>query len=164
MANVFTKIFATCHTAHRSLTINECVQNLFIQKIVSLSTFQCSQVVQDTDSYYLTNINFKYIFGERMEILTHAYHNTTLWLICMDYMCLLGVSFIDKKMYNTFMFSLQSWLPWQVFFENSQHCVKYYVSTMGLMSLNFLNWFGHTSKQNQNQLCDLLLVSYIITH
>ena len=44
-----------------------------------LSTFQYSQVVQDTDSFinschgqqYLTDINFKYTFGDR--IVIHIY-------------------------------------------------------------------------------------------
>ena len=45
-----------------------------------MSTFQYSQVVQDTDSYkqltwknYLTNKNFKYIVAEIIEIPIHTY-------------------------------------------------------------------------------------------
>ena len=50
-----------------------------------LSTFHYSQVVQDPDSYtqlpwqqYLTDIIFKYIFGDKIEIPTHTYkiHNS----------------------------------------------------------------------------------------
>ena len=84
----FYKSFVMCHTIFRShAIINEFVQYLFIQKVVFFSRFQYSQVVQNTNLYkqlpwreYLTNISFKYILGEKVELTAHTYqiHNPDL--------------------------------------------------------------------------------------
>ena len=61
------------------------------------SIFQYSQVVQDTDSYkwlpwqqYLTNINFKYIAGDKIEIPTDTYQIHTSVINIKKYWGILG--------------------------------------------------------------------------
>ena len=78
--------FVVCNTTTRiHKKINKFVQYLFIYKNIFFSTFPYSQVIQDTGSYkqlplqqYSTNINFKYIFGERIE--TYQIHNSDRYL------------------------------------------------------------------------------------